>query len=250
LTNSPPNRGYDGRSVSPPNPYEGKRDTRNSAAQMDPSRSAPGFHCPPALDVGNRSEDEDAMPLGGPIISPCHWDHMRLAQKSGISPLNAAALGCREYHGYQRGYYLLTADIIFKCGYKDQNPSILIWPALPTTPFKFLFHMAEETYCDFNVSDGLPQPLLQDCVTRVVGLMRVCGLELNSDLSVMVSRTKGVVDAIDNLSLIDGGANIRITGILNLLVEVETIAPLPILVATTAVRSPWTIVAPSVGSYH
>jgi hypothetical protein len=62
----------------------------------------------------------------------------------------------------------------------------------------------------------------------------VCGLELDSDLSVMVSRTKGVVDAIDNPSLIDGGANICITGILDLLVEVETIAPLPILVATTS----------------
>ncbi len=34
--------------------------------------------------------------------------------------------------------------------------------------------------------------------------------------------------------LIDGGANICITGILNLLVEVETIAPLPILVARTS----------------
>jgi hypothetical protein len=76
------------------------------------------------------------------------------------------------------------------------DPSILIQPALPTTPFKFPFHMAEETYCDFNVSDGLPQPLLQDSVTRVVGLMRVCGLELDLDLSVTVSRTKGMVDGI------------------------------------------------------
>jgi hypothetical protein len=94
--------------------------------------------------------------------------------------------------------------------------------------------MAEEMYCDFNVSDGLPQPLLQDSITWVVELMRVCGLELDSDLSVTVSRMKGMVNAIDNPSLIDGGANICITGILDLLVEVETIAPLPILVATTS----------------
>jgi hypothetical protein len=114
------------------------------------------------------------------------------------------------------------------------DPSILIQPALPTTPFKFPFHMAEKTYCDFNVSDGLPQHLLQDSIARVVGLMRVCGLELDSDLSVTVSRTKGMVDVIDNPLLIDGGANICITGILDLLVEVETIAPLPILVVTTS----------------
>ncbi len=114
------------------------------------------------------------------------------------------------------------------------DPSILIWPASPTTPFEFPFHMAEEMYCDFKVSDGLPQPLLQDSLIRVVGFMRVCGLELNSDLSVMVSRMKGVVNAIDNSLLIDGSANICITGILDLLVEVEAIAPLPILVATTS----------------
>jgi hypothetical protein len=46
---------------------------------------------------------------------------MRLAQKSGMSPLDATALGCREYHGYQGGYYPLMADIIFKCGYKDHT---------------------------------------------------------------------------------------------------------------------------------
>ncbi len=37
----------------------------------------------------------------------------------GHSPLDAAALGCREYHSYQRGYYPLTAEIVSRCGYKD-----------------------------------------------------------------------------------------------------------------------------------
>jgi hypothetical protein len=73
--------------------------------------------------------------------------------------------------------------------------------------------MAEETYCDFTVLGRQPQPLLRDRITRVVGLMRMCRLELDSDLSVKVSRAHGVVDAVDNLSLVDGGANICITGI-------------------------------------
>jgi hypothetical protein len=93
---------------------------------MNPSRYTPGFPCPLAVDVEDGLDDEDDMPLGGPIISPHHWDRMRLAQKSGISPLDAAALGCREYHGYQRGYYQLMMDIIFKCGYKDHTRTKVI----------------------------------------------------------------------------------------------------------------------------
>jgi hypothetical protein len=93
---------------------------------MDPSWYSPGFCCPLALDVDDGLEDEDDMPLGGPIISPCHWDRMHLAKKSGISPLDVAALGCREYCGYQRGYYPLMVDIIFKCGYKDHTRTKVI----------------------------------------------------------------------------------------------------------------------------
>jgi hypothetical protein len=63
--------------------------------------------------------------------------------------------------------------------------------------------------------------------------MHVCGLKLDSDVSVAVLRTRGVIDTIDNPLLVDGGANICITGILDLLVDVESIAPLPISVATT-----------------
>ena len=41
-------------------------------------------------------------------------------------------------------------------------------------------------------------------------------------------------DAVAASSLMDGGANICITGILDLLVDVEHIPPLPISVATTS----------------
>jgi hypothetical protein len=35
------------------------------------------------------------------------------------SLLDAAALGCQEYHGYERGYPRLTTEIVFCCGYHD-----------------------------------------------------------------------------------------------------------------------------------
>ena len=79
-----------------------------------------------------------------------------------------------------------------------------------------------------------PQPCLMDSVTRVVGLPRVCGLSLDDDLVVRVSRATTATEAWDNPSLMDGGANICLTGVLDLLVEVVLIAPLPILVATKA----------------
>ena len=112
------------------------------------------------------------------------------------------------------------------------DPSLLIRPASPTTPFEFPFQVAEETYCDFNVSSGLPCVDLMDSVTHVVGLPRVCGLSLDTDVVVRVSRATTSSEVWDNPSLMDGGANICLTGVLDLLVDVVTIAPLPISVAT------------------
>jgi hypothetical protein len=71
-----------------------------------------------------------------------------------------------------------------------------------------------------------------DSVTHVVGLPRVCGLSLTDDVVVRMSRATTTHDTWDNPSLVDGGANICLTGVLDLLVEVVSIAPLPISVAT------------------
>jgi hypothetical protein len=38
------------------------------------------------------------------------------------------------------------------------DPGILLCPASPTSPFEFPFITTEDTYCNFNVLDGLPQP--------------------------------------------------------------------------------------------
>ena len=71
-----------------------------------------------------------------------------------------------------------------------------------------------------------------ESVTRVVGLPRVFGLKGNEHSYAKVTRAAIPMDAIDNPSLMDGGANICITGVMSLLVDVETIPPLPISVAT------------------
>jgi hypothetical protein len=71
-----------------------------------------------------------------------------------------------------------------------------------------------------------------DSVTHVVGLPRVCGLSLVDDLVVQVSHAMKASKEWDSPILMDGGANICLTGVLNLLIEVVSIAPLPISVAT------------------
>ena len=71
-----------------------------------------------------------------------------------------------------------------------------------------------------------------DSVPHVVGLPRVCGLSLADDVVVRVSPAVTGPDRWDTPSLMDGGVNIWLTGVLDLLVEVVSIAPLPILVAT------------------
>jgi hypothetical protein len=120
--------GYHGLSRTPPtNPHYGSRVNRTDAARSDPRQyddHTPYDRRPPDVDVEYGSDDEDHLPQGGQIISPRHWDCRQLAQLTGHSPLDAAALGCREYHGYQRGYYPLTAAIIRRCGYKDAHGEV------------------------------------------------------------------------------------------------------------------------------
>ena len=106
------------------------------------------------------------------------------------------------------------------------DPTILVCPSSPTTPFEFPFQLAEGAYGDFGVPDSGPRENILDSVTHVVGLPRVCVLAMNHNVDVTVQ------PASSSPSLMDGGANICLTGILDLLVDVESIPPLPILVAT------------------
>jgi hypothetical protein len=98
----------------------------------------------------------------------------------------------------------------------------------PTTQFEFpLDPVADKYYA--RIIAGLPEILsTMDIVTRVIGRPRVCGLlgDSRSTIWVMLLASHQVIS-----SMVDGGANICLTGILSLLVDVVDIPPLPILVA-------------------
>jgi hypothetical protein len=112
------------------------------------------------------------------------------------------------------------------------NPGILLRLALPSTPFVFLFNMTTQMYGDFNVTDDLPLPLLRYGISKVIGLHQVCSLTHDNDIVVKVLCTATNYDHFDICSLIAGGANICIIGLLDLFVKVISIPPLPISVAT------------------
>jgi len=120
-----------GATRTPTNPYFGSRDTRNESARLDPRRYTahvpPHTRRPQEVGVDYDSDEEAHLPQGGQIVSPRHWDRRQLAHTAGHSPLDAAALTCREYHGYQRGYYPLTAEIIFSCGYRDARGGVSLY---------------------------------------------------------------------------------------------------------------------------
>jgi hypothetical protein len=82
--------------------------------------------------------------------------------------------------------------------------------------------------------DTLRLPM--DSVTRVVGLPLVFGLrgdeESYARVTARVNNTSTGSASVYSPSMMDGGANICVTGLLDLLVDVEPIPPLPISVAT------------------
>jgi hypothetical protein len=71
-------------------------------------------------------------------------------------------------------------------------------------------------------------------VTRVVGPPPIFVLHGDEKSIVKINRTAKASDAINNPQLMDGGANICLTRILSLLVDVISIPPLAISAATTS----------------
>ena len=88
----------------------------------------------------------------------------------------------------------------------------------------------------FMTDDLITHRLPMDSVMRVVGLPRVFGLRGNkasyARITARVNSAAAGSDSGSTPSMVDGGANICVTGLLELLVDVEPIPPLPISVAT------------------
>jgi hypothetical protein len=87
------------------------------------------------------------------------------------------------------------------------DPSILVRPASPWTLFKFPFDIPTDPTIPGMDEDLLPYKPM-DSVPRVVGLPRVCGLKCDSDIVARVTWLAVAMDALNNPSLMDEGANI------------------------------------------
>ncbi len=116
-------------------------------------------------------------------------------------------------------YYLLVNLYLHLCFLTRSTVEKL---EVPTTIQTMKFG---EAFCHSTAMDN---------VTRVVGPPRVYGLKGDEGSFVCIMRAAVGWDIFDNPSLMDGGTNICITGILGLLVDVISIPPSPILVANTS----------------
>ena len=86
--------------------------------------------------------------------------------------------------------------------------------------------------------DTLRLPM--DSVTRVIGLPRIFGLRGDKDsyarVTARVNNTSTGSASVSSPSMMDGGANICVIGLLKLLVDVESIPPLPISIVTKTAK--------------
>ncbi len=115
------------------------------------------------------------------------------------------------------------------------NPALLIRPASPTTPFEFPFPSQHDTSLPLLMDDYDHPCIPSKGVQRIVGLPRIFGLHDTSGSYARVNRlvfTATTFDEMTHPSMMDGGANICVTGILGLLVDVSSMPPLPITVTT------------------
>ena len=95
----------------------------------------------------------------------------------------------------------------------------LVCPPLPSMPFGFPFDESSSYDC-VDIHPGHPPgiPSVMDSVIHVVDIPRVCGLSGHSTSD-------------GTATLVDLGANICVTGLIESLVDVTNIPPLPISVA-------------------
>ena len=101
-------------------------------------------------------------------------------------------------------------------------------PRSPTTPFEFPVEDTGDQYFESVIAKLPDIPSTMDNVTRVITNPRVCGL--NGDARPRVQRVStGMGQRFS--SMVDGGANICLTGTLSLLVDTISIPPMPISVA-------------------
>ena len=101
-------------------------------------------------------------------------------------------------------------------------------PNSPITPFEFPFDPTVDQYFDSVIATLPDFPSTMDSMTCVITNPHVCGLNGNSRSRVWTMPT-GTGQHFS--SMVDGDANICLTGTLSLLVDTISIPPMPISVA-------------------
>jgi hypothetical protein len=107
------------------------------------------------------------------------------------------------------------------------DPEGLDGPPSSTSAFDFPFDLTPSQALVGMMADLPDIPSILDSVTHVVGLPRICDLSGNTSSTVTVHPS----GSNDDTTLVDTGVNMCVTGMVELLVDVVKISPLPISVA-------------------
>ena len=97
------------------------------------------------------------------------------------------------------------------------NPTIFVRPASPALPFEFPFMWDNDMNCGMETMDVIPPSATSQHVSvrHVVGLLWMCGLNASKDVYVKLSHVKEQHMVPHTPSLLDGGANICLTGVVS-----------------------------------
>lgn len=189
-----------------------------------------GFRCPDAMNDPPVSIPVVKLAYMAPSASndALHFDTPDLPTPCSIPPLlpppeppPGADMPGTDHDGNERHTEYFPAGSI-------ADETDITRPSSPSTPFEFPVNDDGAQYFD-NVIAELPDiPSTMDSVTRIITSPRVCGL--NGDARSRVQRASAGGDQRFS-SMVDGGANICLTGTLSLLVDTIPISPMPISVA-------------------
>jgi hypothetical protein len=131
----------------------------------------------PPIQVGKargltiRLDDSTAVPCPPPQTPPSQTTWMTRPQVEWALSPHVWSTQKIEYYIILVKAWAHPRDMTEDCipPGSGADPGILLRPALPSTPFEFPFDMTTQTYGDFNVTDGLPLPLLKYSVLKWLG---------------------------------------------------------------------------------
>jgi hypothetical protein len=192
-------------------PADSHTPARIPSVSLDNNVPAPATMPPAQKPVSDPTPADDILDGRPPADPPPYWWQEQI---------DFAILVPKMTKGHDNFRLMFPLESLFDPDDINHSPS-------PTTPFAFPFDPTSDQALDGMLADLPYMPMAMDSVTHMVGLPCICGLSDDSSTSVTV-RMSGLGG---NTTLVDTGANICITGMLEALVDVSVTPPLPISVA-------------------